>query len=439
MVLVAILVVLALIVVNALYVAAEFAAVSVRRSRIQQLAADGNPLAAWLLPVLESPEALDRYIGASQIGITLSSLVLGAYAQQTFAVWLTPYFAQLGGLQQIGAQSTSTAVVLLTLTTAQVVFAELVPKLVALQYPTQASLYTFVPMLASLWIYRPFIKFLNGSALLILRLMGTPYQAHRHIHSPDEIELLIAESRDGGLLEPDEHRRLQRALRLNLRQAKQLMVSRRKIAALDIKTPLHEVIGIVAQSPFSRLPVYRDSLDNVVGILHTKELVRWFVSERSTMTLSDLIRMVPTVHESVTADRVLRELRERRSHQALVVDEFGGTAGLLTLEDVLSELLGHVGDEFKAAHPAAEDLRDGRVRLPGGMAVQDAATALDTEWETDAATVGGMVIQALGHLPTLGERISIGDYDFEVERLADRVVESVILVRLPTPRDEDEA
>jgi putative hemolysin len=439
MVLVAILVVVALIVVNALYVAAEFAAVSVRRSRIQQLAADGNPLAAWLLPVLESPEALDRYIGASQIGITLSSLVLGAYAQQTFAVWLTPYFAQLGGLQQIGAQSTSTAVVLLTLTTAQVVFAELVPKLVALQYPTQASLYTFVPMLASLWIYRPFIKFLNGSALLILRLMGTPYQAHRHIHSPDEIELLIAESRDGGLLEPDEHRRLQRALRLNLRQAKQLMVSRRKIAALDIKTPLHEVIGIVAQSPFSRLPVYRESLDNVVGILHTKELVRWFVSERSTMTLSDLIRMVPTVHESVTADRVLRELRERRSHQALVVDEFGGTAGLLTLEDVLSELLGHVGDEFKAAHPAAEDLRDGRVRLPGGMAVQDAATALDTEWETDAATVGGMVIQALGHLPTLGERISIGDYDFEVERLADRVVESVILVRLPTPRDEDEA
>jgi CBS domain containing-hemolysin-like protein len=324
------------------------------------------------------------------------------------------------------------------LTTAQVVFAELVPKLVALQYPTQASLYTFLPMLASLWIYRPFIKFLNGSALLLLRVMGTPYQAHRHIHSPDEIELLIAESRDGGLLEPDEHRRLQRALRLNLRQAKQLMVPRRRIAALNITTPLHEVIGIVAQSPFSRLPVYRDSLDNIVGILHTKELVRWFVSDGLTMTLSDLIRSIPTVHESVTADRVLRELRERRSHQALVVDEFGGTSGLLTLEDVLAELLGHVGDEFKAAHPAAEPLQDGRLRLPGAMAVQDAATALATDWETGAATVGGMVIEALGHLPTLGERISIGEYDFEVERLADRVVESVIVLKLPRPRDEDD-
>jgi putative hemolysin len=437
MVLAAILIVIALILVNALYVAAEFAAVSVRRSRIQQLAADGNPLASWLLPVLESPEALDRYIGASQIGITLSSLVLGAYAQSTFAVWLTPYFAALGGLQDLAAQSTSTAVVLLTLTTGQVVFAELVPKLVALQYPTQASLYTFLPMLASLWIYRPFIKFLNGSALLFLRIMGTPYQAHRHIHSPDEIELLIAESRDGGLLEPDEHRRLQRALRLNLRQAKQLMVPRRRIAALDIETPLHEVIGIVAQSPFSRLPVYRDSLDNIVGILHTKELVRWFVKEGPTTTLADLIRTVPTVHESVTADRVLRELRERRSHQALVVDEFGGTAGLLTLEDVLSELLGHVGDEFKSAHPSAEPLPGGRTRLPASMTVDDAATVLDAKWDTDAATVGGMVIEALGHLPAPGEIVTIGSHEFEIERIADRTVESVIATELQPGSGED--
>ena len=438
MVLVAILVVIALILVNALYVAAEFAAVSVRRSRIQQLASDGNPLAAWLLPVLESPEALDRYIGASQIGITLSSLVLGAYAQQTFAVWLTPFCAELGGLQELAAQSTSTAVVLLTLTTLQVVFAELVPKLVALQYPTQASLYTFLPMLGSLWIYRPFIKFLNGSALLVLRVMGTPYQAHRHIHSPDEIELLIAESRDGGLLEPDEHRRLQRALRLNLRQAKQLMVPRRKIAALDTKTPLHEVIGIVAQSPFSRLPVYRDSLDNIVGILHTKELVRWFVSEGAANTLADLIRTMPTVHESVTADRVLRELRERRTHQALVVDEAGGTSGLLTLEDVLAELLGHVGDEFKSAHPSAEPMPDGRLRLPGSMTVDDAATLLGTEWDTDAATAGGMVIEALGHLPAPGEVITIGEHEFEIERIADRAVESVIVAHIPARSDESE-
>src|SRR4051812_21861331 len=194
---VAVLVVVALILVNAVYVAAEFAAVSVRRSRVQQLATDGNPLAGWLLPLLESPAALDRYIAACQIGITLSSLVLGAYAQSTFAVWLRPYFASVGGMQDVAAQSTSAAVVLLVLTVGQVIFAELVPKSIALQYPTQTALYTLVAMVPSLWIYRPFIKWLNGTGILVLRALGAPQQGHRHIHSPEEIELLIAESRDG--------------------------------------------------------------------------------------------------------------------------------------------------------------------------------------------------------------------------------------------------
>jgi CBS domain containing-hemolysin-like protein len=411
------------------YVAAEFAAVSVRRARIQQLASEGNVLASWLLPVLESPAALDRYISACQIGITLSSLVLGAYAQSTFAVWLTPYFASLGGLQNVTAQSTSIAVVLLLLTVCQVIFGELVPKSLALQHPTSTARYTLLAMLPSQWIYRPFIKWLNGTGLLLLRLAGASPQGHRHIHSPQEIELLIAESRDGGLLEPDEHRRLQRALRLNLRQAKQLMVPRTKIQALDIGTPLKEVITLVAQSPYSRLPVYRDSLDNIVGIVHTKDLVSWLVSDGANGSLASLIRPIASVHESVTADRILRELRERRAHQALVVDEFGGTAGLLTLEDVLAELVGDVGDEFKPADPVAEELSDGGVRLPGGMAVDDAATVLRTILETEAATVGGLVTAALGHLPLAGETVRIGDHEFEVERVAEKAVETVIVRR----------
>ncbi len=435
--LVAVLVVAALILVNAVYVAAEFAAVSVRRSRIQQLASDGNVLASWLLPVLESPAALDRYIAACQIGITLSSLVLGAYAQSTFAVWLTPFFATLGDLQNVAAQSTSTAAVLLVLTIGQVIFAELVPKSLALQHPTRTALYTLLAMLPSLWIYRPFIKWLNGTGLLLLRLIGAPQQTHRHIHSPDEIELLIAESRDGGLLEPDEHRRLQRALRLNLRQARQLMVPRTRIAALNLNTPLHEVIAIVAQSPFSRLPVYRDTLDNVVGMVHTKDLVRWLVTDGANGSLSALIRPIVSVHESVTADRILRQMRERRSHQALVVDEFGGTAGLLTLEDVLSELVGDVGDEFKPGDPVAEPLPDGRTRLPGGMTVDDAGAALETVWETEATTVGGLVTETLGHLPVAGETVRVGDYELEVERVAERAVETVLARRLRLREETD--
>ena len=435
----AILVIVTLLLVNALYVAAEFAAVSVRRSRLHQLKEDGNPLAAWLLPIIESPAALDRYIAACQIGITISSLVLGAYAQATIAVSLAPYFVALGGLTDVVAQSTSTIVVLLVLTVAQVVFAELVPKSVALQYPTQTSLYTLIPMVASQWVYRPFITWLNGTGLLILRLLGAPHQTHRHIHSPDEIELLIAESRDGGLLEPDEHRRLQRALRLNLRQARQLMVPRKRISALSIDTPLNEVVSTVAQSPYSRMPVYRGSIDNIVGILRTKDLVRWFVEGRPGATLAELMRAIPSVHESVTADRVLKDLRERRSHQALVVDEFGGTAGLLTLADVLTELFGHVGDEFRSGQLATETLADGRIRLAGEMGVDDAAMLLETSWETGASSVGGLVTEALGHIPSERETVVVGDYEFEVERVRDRIPQSVIARRVvPVPSEDAE-
>ena len=431
MVLTAALVISALILVNAVYVAAEFGAVSVRRSRVQKLAEEGHPLAAWLLPILDSPARLDRYIAVCQIGITLSSLVLGAYAQRTIAVWLAPVFASWGGLQDVAAQSTSAAFVLVALTVLQVLLGELVPKSLALQYPTPTALYTVLPMVPSAWVLRPFNAVLNGSGLLLLRLLGAPHQSHRHIHSPEEIEMLIADSRDGGLLEADEHRRLARALRLNLRQARQLMVPRRRVSALDIRTPLNEVIGIVTASPFSRLPVYRDSIDNIVGMLHTKDLVRWYVSGGGGGTLAGVIRPMTSVHESVSADRVLKQLRERRSHQALVVDEHGGTAGLLTLEDVLSELLGDVGDEFKPGDPAPETLPDGRLRLPGEMSVEDAAVLLNLEpWPTDAATLGGLVVSELGHLPAPAERVTLGEVELTVERVAGHAVETVLARRM---------
>jgi CBS domain containing-hemolysin-like protein len=160
------------------------------------------------------------------------------------------------------------------------------------------------------------------------------------------------------------------------------------------------------------------------------------VTDGSTSTLEAVMRPIVSVHESVTADRVLRHLRERNSHQALVVDEFGGTAGLITLEDVLSELVGDVGDEFKAADPVAETLPDGRFRLPGEMAVDDAAALLNTVWDTDATTVAGLVTGGLGHLPLSGETVTIGDYEFEVERAAERAIESVV-ARHVTPPQED--
>ncbi len=342
-----------LILVNALYVAAEFGAVGARRSRIRRLATAGNPLAGRLLPVLEDPRALDRYIAASQIGITLSSLVLGAYAQAALAPALEPYFARLEPVRGLAAETAAVAVVLIGLAGLQVVVGELVPKALALQYPTRTALLTVLPMQWSLHAFAWFIAVLNGSGLALLRLFGLRYTGHQHVHSPDEIELLLVESRDGGLLEPEEQARLHRALRLGLRVARELMVPRDRISAVPIDTPFPEILARLSDSAYTRLPVYATTLDDTIGILHTKDLALACTCDGEPPPLRSLVKPAARVSDDMPADRLLAFLRERRAALALVVDRRDRVVGLVTLQDVLAELVGGVADEFKAARPQA--------------------------------------------------------------------------------------
>jgi putative hemolysin len=350
-----------LILVNALYVAAEFSVVGARRSRLRRLAEDGNWLAIRVLPVVDDPRLLDRYIAVCQVGITLSSLVLGAYGQAALAPRLSPLLVSLGGMEVLAAQSAAAVILLLVLTGFQMVLGELVPKSIALQYPTQTALYTVLPMQWSLRAMKWATDVLNGSGILLLRLMRVPATSHRHVHSPEEIELLIAESRDGGLLEPVEQVRLHRALRLSLRTARELMVPRERLSAIDASLPFDEMMRAAASSPYTRLPVYRETLDQIVGILHTRDVVERFVRGGAPEQLR-VLRPFVDVPESMPADKLLAFLRERRSHQAIVRDAAGKVAGLITLEDVLTELLGTVSDEFKTTarrpeRPGAEGAR----------------------------------------------------------------------------------
>ncbi len=341
------LIVVALVAVNALYVAAEFAAVSVRKSRIRQMAENGHTLARKLLPVLEHPADLDWYIAACQVGITLSSLVLGAYAQVTFTPALSSLVAASVGLEPLSALSAASLAVLVSLTVGQMVVGELVPKSIALQFPTQTALATYFPMRWSLVVLGPFIWLLNGSGNVVLRLFGDDHASHRHIHSPDEIELLIAESRDGGLLEPDETRRLQRALRFSMRTAGQLMVPRAEVKGVDVATPVDVVLEIAFDSPFARMPVYDGSLDRIVGILNTRDLLVRTLEQRPVGSLRDMLQPALTVSQSLTGDQLVSLLRDRHSHQAVVQDDQGTNVGIVTLDNVLAELLGPTSDEFK--------------------------------------------------------------------------------------------
>jgi putative hemolysin len=342
-------VVLLLILLNALYVAAEFAAVGVRRSRLRRLAEDGHGLAARVLPIVEDARALDRYIAVSQVGITLSSLVLGAFGQAVLAPRLSPLLTEWAGMDTVAAYSTAAVTLLLVLTAFQMVLGELVPKSIALQYPTQTALYTVIPMQWSLRALRWATTILNGSGTLLLRLLRVPLVGHRHVHSPEEIELLIAESRDGGLLEPVEQVRLHRALRLGLRTARELMVPRERLAAIEASEPFEEVLRAAATSPYTRLPVYHGTLDRIVGILHTRDVVERYVQREAPAAERPPWRSFVEVPDAMPADQVLAFLRAQRRHQAIVRDEGGRVAGLITLEDVVTELLGTVSDEFKTS------------------------------------------------------------------------------------------
>jgi putative hemolysin len=329
-----------LILANAFYVAAEFGAVGVRRSRVRRMSEDGHASARLLLPFVQQPADLTRYVAASQVGITVSSLILGAVGQSIAAVALAPHLMSFFGFDSRTADSVGAAIVLAALTAIQVVIGELVPKQIALRYPTEVALATAFPMRWSLVAFKPLIAVMNGTATRLLRLVGVSLSGHRHLHSPDEIALLFAESRDGGLLEPDEQQRLHKALRLSRLTARDLMVPRDRLTMVDVESGWLDALQTAAATPFSRLPVYRGSRDRIVGMLRVKDLVRPYVNDGPPESIAPLVRAVLKVPDSLAGDQVIARLRDRRAHQAAVVDSAGAIVGFVTIQDVLAQFLG---------------------------------------------------------------------------------------------------
>jgi CBS domain containing-hemolysin-like protein len=335
-----------LLLVNAFYVAAELGMVAARRSRVHQLANEGNWLAARLKSLIDVPAELDRAIAACQIGITISSLVLGAYGQAQLAPLLAPLFEDWGGLATAAAHSASVIVVLVVLTVAQMILGELLPKSIALEYPVRAALFTAVPIGWSMRFLSPLLYLFNGSGLLLLKLLRITPTRHRHVHSPAEIDLLLAESPSDEELDAGDRRRLRRALRLGAQRARDLMVPLARITAIDISTPPAECLRQIAEGPFTRLPVYRGSLDDVLGVLHTKDVLLRHLEGEEPRPFADLVRPLVTVPALASADQVLVMLRERRAQLALVTDERDKIIGLITLYDLLSAVFGALEGEL---------------------------------------------------------------------------------------------
>ena len=429
------LVIVALTAINALYVAAEFSIVAVERGAIASLARGGNARAASVLSVLEDGTVLDRYIAACQIGITLTSLVAGAYGQATIGVALAPMLEGTFHLTRLTAQSASAVTVLIVLTTFQMVLGELVPKSLALQYPERTVLATYLPTRLSASLYHAFIVLLNGSGFLLLKPFGVEPGGHQHVHSAAEIEFLLAESSRGGSLTKEVHQRLTRGLKLSSRTVRQIMTSRTDIFAIDVAATPDEIVARVIASPYSRIPVYRGTLDHIIGAVSTKELVGAFAKGKpGTLTLGPLIRPIPFVPEHLAADKLVPLLQAKHSSKAIVVDEFGGVAGLVSIDDVLGQVFGEVGDELKAPEPKAELLADGSERLPGSLSLDDLPW-LAKLWYGEAATVGGHIVTKLGRLPDEGERFVLDGVHVHIVEMAKTVVKWVVVKKPDAPSE----
>lgn len=411
--------------INAMYVAAEFSAVVARKTRISQMAAKDNRLAKMLLPIMEDSRALDNYIAACQLGITASSLVLGAYGQNVAADYLAPLLVRLDVFAQAAADSIAAIAMLLLFTVLQVVLGELFPKSIAIQYPEQLALATVTPMRWSQVLLKPFIWLFNGSGNLVLRLLGHEHKGgHSNVHSPEEIELLVKESHMGGLLDDVERQMLRNALRMRDLTAKQVMVPRIRLLAADNEQTVDQIIAKSSEVGVSRIPLYEGNIDNIIGFVHIKDLFR--LQMQGEQQPRAVMRKAVYVPETLPIANVWETLSQQRQYIAIVFDEYGGTAGLITIEDMIEEIFGELQDEFDEDITLAFYDEEGRFHLRGDLLVIDVNEYLDLKLPDDQAdTLGGLVFTTLGRVPKAGDEVTIDGLTIRVE-----VVDSLRIIDL---------
>jgi CBS domain containing-hemolysin-like protein len=431
-----------LIFVNALYVAGEFATVASRETRITQLAARGHRIARLLLPILENSRLLDRYVAACQLGITVSSILLGIFGQRYVANFLVGPLSRLMGASEplqagtnlsqttaapAAAESIATTLVLLSLTTLQVVIGELLPKSVAVQYPERVAMAVVIPVRWSILLFRPLIWLFNGSARLLLGLFRMEQEKPSYAHSPAEIEILVTESHEGGLLDAEERQMLRNAFRLRELTARQVMVHRTRIVAAPVDSSVRELLEMALEAGHTRIPLYAEDIDDVRGFVHIKDLFSLFVEHNDN--LAGILREVVHVPETMRALAVWETLQSRRQYMAVVFDEYGGTAGLITLEDLIEEIFGEVQDEFDDEQAVMTVDREGsRLHLRGDLLISDVNEYLSLSLpEEEATTLSGLIFNAMGHPPAEGDEVAFGDTVIRVEKMEDLGVAEVSL------------
>lgn len=415
--------VVVLVALNAFFVAAEFALVGARRTRLEEMAQRGDRKASLAQRAIHS---LDRYISATQLGITLSSLGLGWIGEPALAGLIQGAFAWLpGNLAAVATHGVAVVIAFTIITALHIVLGELVPKALALLYPEMVSSWVAAPLIGFAWVMHAPIALLNGTANRLLRVLGiSPPGEHERLHSPDEIRMLVEQSEEGGSLGKEDARLLEGVFEFSEKTAQEVMTPRTQMVALERVLSVEEAADVVAQARRSRYPVYGESLDDIVGVVHAKDILT-AVRQQPGSSVGAIMRPPLFVPATREVEDVLADMKRLKVHLAVVLDEYGGTAGLVTMEDLLEEIVGDIYDEYDRQErpkptPEGAPLLDGA--LPISEFNADHELQLD---DTDYTTLGGYLFGQLGRLPRPGDRIVTGKDAFEIVEMEGRRVKSV--------------
>lgn len=421
-----------LIGLNGVFVAAEFAIIGSSRTAIQRSARRGNRMARMVHRILRDPREQDRYIATAQLGITSASLGLGMYGEHLLAEWLALQLEALGDIRWIGAHALASIIAVAFLTYLHVVLGEMVPKSLALQAPGRVAMAIAVPMrIIELTLY-PLVIALNGIGNGILRLMGVERSAvsEESYRTADELSFIVAESRAGGLLAREPARIVQELLEFSDLTAGEVMVPRTRVVAIRLGATRREVAAVLRDERHTRFPVYDGGLDEIVGVVHVKDLLAGLRGGGSLER--SLVRELPFVPATEPLDRVLAALRRGRSQLAVVMDEHGGTAGILTLEDLFEEVVGDIADPGE--RPDIHRADDGSISVAGTVRLDELGEALGLVLEHDEVdTISGLVISKLGRPPRVGDRVEHEGVVLEVSAVRGRGVQEARVVEAPEP------
>ena len=432
-----------LILLNGLYVAAEFAIIGVRPTQLEQMANEGDTKAGNVLEIVESRPKQDQYIATAQLGITLASLGLAMYGEPRISHFIEPYMTAWFGLSEAVTRTIGYLVALGLLTYLHVVIGEMVPKTLALVDASEMALRVYRPMQISQKILGIPVRILNSIGNGLLKLFRIPpATGEASLLAPEEIELLVSESREGGLFLEEEEEIIRNIFDFSERTVGQVMTPRTKVQAVPIDMPKDELIKLVTASRHSRFPIYEGDLDHILGILHLKDLIRQTIKPDAKLDLRLILRPAPLVPEDQQIETLLGAMKRAKLHMAVVLDEFGGMAGVVTLEDLIEEVVGEVRDEFDMEREPYVELSPGVLEVSGDYLVDDLIEEIylgDESELPDVETVGGLVVAELGRPPKVNDEVIYNDSVRFTVLDVDRRAVSRVRVDFPAADDYEES